>query len=125
MALTWGSRGDTPTAVPVPPPRTPNGSQAPSEAPRPQDAQGTRRRARPREHPDDVPRTPTSLTRSGREAGAWVYIDAWTLRTALEAAQIPASTPIRELEATRHVLGDRRRTAQVLLKIRRNPRWSA
>ena len=96
-------------------------TKATSASTGPQAVPGARRRRGPSGHADDAHLEPTSLTRSGREAGAWVYVDAWTLRAALEAAGIPVSTSTRELEATRHVLEGHRSIAQVLLKIRRRP----
>ncbi len=58
--------------------------------------------------------------RHGRQGGAKVYIDAWTLREALEAAGIDESTPIEDLEVMRKTMphGNRNR-AQVLLVFRR------
>ncbi len=67
---------------------------------------------------EDAYLEPTSLTRSGREAGAWVYLDAHTLKTALREAHIPEDTPVGDLEVIRHVLRKGGKDAQVILKIR-------
>jgi hypothetical protein len=57
-------------------------------------------------------------TRSGRQAGCWVYVDAYTLRQALGEAGLDAALKAEDLEVLRTTMPAGKRVAQVLLKFR-------
>ena len=54
--------------------------------------------------------------RSGNGGGCWVYIDAFTLKSALKDANMPENC---ELEVRRYAIKDQNGIAKVLLKFRK------
>lgn len=56
------------------------------------------------ENADDVHGEWIRAARFAREGGLRVYVDAWTLREALEAAGIPTDTPVEDLEILRKTM---------------------
>jgi hypothetical protein len=78
-----------------------------------------RRRASARGNiPGDSLVEPVLLRQSGREKGGVLYLSRDVLLEALAKAGIPLSTPTKDLEVMRKVLGGRRHIGQVLLEIR-------
>jgi hypothetical protein len=58
------------------------------------------------------------LRQSGREKGGVLYLSRDVLLEALAKAGIPLTTPVKDLEVMRKILGGRRGIGQVLLEIR-------